>query len=84
MFFGINDENGQSSTNFKKALKRRRNCLEEISHPTNTSTAQPRAPVQKITVEEKAAALKNMRPGKVTETDDVAADLISKSNLYPN
>ncbi|VDP28856.1 unnamed protein product [Heligmosomoides polygyrus] len=87
-FFGISDENGRLLTGRKKALKRWRDYFEEIStvefpHPAIPSTAPTHGSVQKITVEEIEAALKKMKPGKATGSDDVAAELWKSKFWYP-
>ncbi|VDP25185.1 unnamed protein product [Heligmosomoides polygyrus] len=53
----------------------------EFPHPAIPSVAFVHGPVHKITVEETKAALRKMRPGKATGSDDVAADLW-KSKLW--
>ncbi|VDO67818.1 unnamed protein product [Heligmosomoides polygyrus] len=70
-FFSIIDESGHLLTDRKKALKRWRDCFEEIStmefhHPAIPSVGSVHGPVHKITVEETKAALRKMRPGKAT------------------
>ncbi|VDP11327.1 unnamed protein product [Heligmosomoides polygyrus] len=71
-FLGINDEDGHLLTNRKRAMKQWRDYFERIS---TVEFAHAHGPVQKITVEETETALKIMKPGKATGTDDIAVDL---------
>ncbi|VDO86962.1 unnamed protein product [Heligmosomoides polygyrus] len=53
----------------------KRISTEEFAHPPIPCVPPTHGPVQKITVEETEAVLKEMKPGKATGPDDMAADL---------
>ncbi|EYC11993.1 hypothetical protein Y032_0048g1551 [Ancylostoma ceylanicum] len=79
-FHGINDERGQLLMDRKQVTKRWRDYFEhilteEFDHLPIPSAHPVYGPIQKITTEETVAALKQMKSGKATGPDDLAAEL---------
>ncbi|VDO90805.1 unnamed protein product [Heligmosomoides polygyrus] len=55
----------------------------EFAHPGIPSSPPVYGLVQKITVEETEVALRKIKPGKATGSDDSAADLLKSKSWYP-
>nr|CDJ96727.1 RNA-directed DNA polymerase (reverse transcriptase) domain containing protein [Haemonchus contortus] len=87
-FFGINDENGHLLTDRRQTLKRWREYFANISTVEFANPAIPCAPpvhdpVQKITVNETITALKQMKSGRATGPDVLAADMWKSKGWNP-
>ncbi|EYC43957.1 hypothetical protein Y032_0476g2146 [Ancylostoma ceylanicum] len=79
-FRKINDQHGKLLVDYRKVMERLHECVEKVSNEEFTHLPIPQlppthGPVHSITVQEKQAALIQMKSGKATSPDDVAVEL---------